>query len=296
MKLENHPSPVWTRSTRNIDRDIRFKGLTAKDAQDHDLCFEWEFNRTKYFLDEDFRLRVNQGRKDLLSLIKKLERLKTQKRKSELISAWEQRGYDNLMFQDYFPFYSKDWPSKPYLSKQSKLRQKWTRSRSIGRSLLENPLRDRYPRSPQNLNTEHPTEDPYVVDGYWAEGYTRAPLSSVPIELHIGATWKKENLVRAVEHHANEILELVKFKKAELEKKGNVFEKPIRRHPMRTLRKNLKMLGLLRLELCCGHSWERMEKIYNEKDSEMSGSYFSYEDKNDYIKEQKKFLEKYPLR
>jgi hypothetical protein len=55
------------------------------------------------------------------------------------------------------------------------------------------------------------------------------------------------------------------------------------------------MLGLLRLELCCGHSWERMENIYNEKDSEMSGSYFSYEDKNDYIKEQKKFLEKYPL-
>jgi hypothetical protein len=39
------------------------------------------------------------------------------------------------------------------------------------------------------------------------------------------------------------------------------------------------MLGLLRLELCCGHSWERMEKIYNEKDSEMSGSYFSYEDR-----------------
>jgi hypothetical protein len=93
----NHPCKDW-HDTRTydlkkekqahliLDKQIRFKGLTKGDERDHEMCFQWEFNRTRKFLDQTIEDEKNH---------------------------------------DLFPFYIDSFPDKPYLSHSPKIRSTW---------------------------------------------------------------------------------------------------------------------------------------------------------------------------
>lgn len=93
----NHPCKDWhdskkrdlkssKRSNAILDKNIRFKGLSNGDERDFEMCFLWEYDRTRKFLG------------------KKIE--------------------DESM-PELFPYYVDSFPDKPYLSHSLKVRQSW---------------------------------------------------------------------------------------------------------------------------------------------------------------------------
>ena len=57
----NHPCKDWHDTKKRdlkkvkqtdsiLDKNIRFKGLSIGDERDFEMCFHWEFNRTRKFL------------------------------------------------------------------------------------------------------------------------------------------------------------------------------------------------------------------------------------------------------
>jgi len=88
----DHPSKEWidwenydVRSEYNLDIHVRFNGLKLKDADDHEKCLRWEFNRTRLFEDDSFKAQ-------------------------------------NPIF---FPFYVSSFPEIPYLEHDYKTRSDW---------------------------------------------------------------------------------------------------------------------------------------------------------------------------
>lgn len=93
----NHPSSDWNdpkkrdlkkgkQSDSILDKNIRFKGLINGDEKDFEMCFRWEYDRTRMFL----------------GLNTKDEKI-----------------------PDIFPYYVDSFPDKPYLSHSPKERQTW---------------------------------------------------------------------------------------------------------------------------------------------------------------------------
>lgn len=88
----NHPSPEWIdwntfeiKDGYDLDINIRFVGLKARDSEDHEKCLWWEIYRTKIFKDESF-----------------------------------ENDEPNR-----FPFYVSSFPEKSYLEHDYKIRSKW---------------------------------------------------------------------------------------------------------------------------------------------------------------------------
>ena len=59
----DHPSKEWKdvktedllkekQNNKILDHHIRFKGLIQGDERDHQMCFLWEYNRTRVFMKE----------------------------------------------------------------------------------------------------------------------------------------------------------------------------------------------------------------------------------------------------
>jgi len=89
----NHPCKDWidwknyeVKSNYDLDLHIRFHGLKARDADDHEKCLRWEINRTRIFKDPKFK-------------------------PSDPI---------------WFPFYIDSFPEEPYLAHEYKIRSEWT--------------------------------------------------------------------------------------------------------------------------------------------------------------------------
>ena len=89
----DHPNSDWidwekynVKSDYDLDLHIRFRGLKARDADDHEKCLRWEINRTRLFKDNTFK-------------------------PSNPI---------------WFPFYVGSFPEKPYLAHDYKTRSEWT--------------------------------------------------------------------------------------------------------------------------------------------------------------------------
>ena len=93
----NHPCKDWhdskkrdlkssKRSDAILDKNIRFKGLINGYERDFEMCFLWEYDRTRKFLGKTI---------------------------------------EDEKFPDLFPYNLDSFPDKPYLSDSPKVRQSW---------------------------------------------------------------------------------------------------------------------------------------------------------------------------
>ena len=65
----NHPCKDWYDTKKRelkkdkqtdsiLDKNIRFRGLSNGDERDFEMCFRWEYDRTRKFLGKKSKMRV----------------------------------------------------------------------------------------------------------------------------------------------------------------------------------------------------------------------------------------------
>jgi hypothetical protein len=130
-----HPGKGWKKTPDTIRRDIRFVDILKKQKASnrmYELCLKWEYQRTRYLVDEDMKAHVDHSRKLRGAFLKELGKTETRARKLEVKEEWNQRmRAEGFTYDNFFPQYIEDWPQKPFLSHPVQQRKKWISRKGV---------------------------------------------------------------------------------------------------------------------------------------------------------------------
>ena len=281
LKID-HPcrdTSIWNLSKHSIDRDIRFTNLTNNGTNrviDHQRCWLWERERTRYFIDKEFRDRVDSTKKKVREYNQRVKNSKSVTQRDKVHLDWYvDKNKDELM-EVLFPYYCEQWPQKAFLSITRDVRKKFLDAvESNGVDWFEHPLEDKL--IPPNKTPLKDHSDRYAEIGYYEPGYIEEPPSeSVPIKIHIRTDWTQERFIEVMKEYSKEILTAVREEKAKYEKMGYPFMKKESKKPVKTYKSLLKKLGHFRLSECVGLDYLEITKKYPEKKKDPK--FYPYED------------------
>ena len=221
----DHPSKEWKdRKTQDLltekqnkkilDYHIRFKGLIQGDERDHEMCFLWEYNRTRVFMKEKLDF-----------------------------------ADSNITF----PFYIENFYEKPYRSYPPKQRRAWELIKGENTFNYEEDLLHPFLGTTKELDLATidgilaKKDDKVSLD-------PKRKLDSykAPVTLYINPTWNKTKFLSLVRDQTDRIYNMLESEKQNLEKRGYVFAPGDDTQPIRTWDKRLKALGHYRLLKCVG--------------------------------------------
>jgi hypothetical protein len=236
----DHPCPGWKPTTHKLKRDIWFTKLVKRGPRkiiDHDRCLRWEVQRTRYYVDKNFKKAVDKAQKEVDAHRKSLKKAGTQTARDKILTNWYLRKSNAL--QVLFPYYVGEWPCKAYFSVPPKRREKWKDAKDEG--------------------VENRSESPFCDKLYKGSS---EPSESIPLTLHVRVDWTKERFVEIFEKYSNEILKQVEIEKEKLSSKGFSFVERSAKKPISTYQKRLKVLAHFRLHECAKLDYPEVCGIY----------------------------------
>ncbi len=282
---------IWNLSKNSLDRDIRFTKLIKNGTNalmDHQRCWLWERERTRFFRDKNFSKQIEAHKVRLKENFTPLDSSDVRQIiESPLISK---RKEENKLTNIFFPYFCEHWPQKPYLSIAFQTRKKFPAAIEVTNHLhFKHPFKERlYTFQPNPLFDQNTA---YYKLGVMKAGYIdEPPYESIELNLQIGTNWTQERFVEIMKYNSKQILEKIDEERKLYENKGYKFAPKLKRKPIRTYKSLLKKLGHFRLSESVGLDYLEITKKYPEK--KKNPKYFAYEDEafKAAIREIRKFL------
>jgi hypothetical protein len=252
----------------NLDRDIFFTTIIKDnkgrpDFDDTAKCMVWEENRTRYYMDSNWRVLVDYSknvRKVFDTLMKHAE-LPEQKEqvklvwnhylKEEIIPNFSPLDLTKVQYYwGNFPYNELSWPEKPYLSHPPKKRNTWKYDPFLDRkkyeSLYFKSIGDKELKS-------------------YPEGDGQKVTMKVPVTIEVDPLYDETNLKRVLMDNVQEVMEMAEQKRAEMEKEGYLFrkEQPKDERPRSWYETGLRYLGHYRLYKCERWEYHKVEEAFN---------------------------------
>ena len=270
---------IWNSSKNSLNRDVRFANLTKNGTSgllDHQRCWLWERERTRYFVDNDFRQQIDRVKDTVRKYNKRLKSCNSQEERDAVNTDWYIKESSTQLLEVLFPYYCEQWPKKPFLSIPYKVRRKFTDGIEVSDvDWFEHPLEDKLFSPNKTPLMDH--SDRYVEIGYVEPDYIDEPPSeSVPITMHIGTDWTQAKFEEVMKDYSKDIINAVQKEKKKYEEQGYPFIKKEKKKPLKTYKSLLKKLGHFRLSECVGLDYLEVTRKYPEKKKDPK--YFAFQD------------------
>ena len=274
-----HPHKGIELTKTVLNRDIRFTDLIKTGTPgliDHQRCWFWERERTRYFIDESFRSKVDKIRNAARQHKKSIKSAKSPTERDELNTAWYTRKDDDRILEVLFPYFCDHWPQKAYLSIPRKIRKSFVDAIGVsGIDWFQHPFEDKLIHPNKTPRKNH--NESYADIGYVQNDYVKDPPSeSIPITIHVRTDWTQERFVEVMKEYSRDIIAAVQHEKEKFKEQGYPFIKKESKKPLKTYKSLLKKLGHYRLSECVGLDHYNITKTYPERKKDHK--YFPYEE------------------